>query len=166
MTWYQHQYFDEDGETLLELRRRNRLSNAEAAEFLGVTLRTFYRWLHHGGPEWAKLLLALRAGFIPWDGWQGWEMHKGYLIPPGFRSGGYCAGEILAMCYERQLYSCLRRENRQLKEALKLACLGMVNAIPQDTLPAKLPVKILHPTPLPRRKWKCLLTSKPRISKT
>jgi hypothetical protein len=166
MTWYRCQYFDEEGESLLDLRRRNGFSNAEAAAFLGVTVRTFYRWLHHGGPEWAKLLLALRAGFIPWDGWQGWEMHKGYLIPPGYRSGGYCAGEILAMCYERQLHSCLRRENRQLKEALRLACLGMFTAIPQDFLPSKLPANALHRAPPPRRKWKCLLTSNHRILRT
>jgi transcriptional regulator with XRE-family HTH domain len=40
----------------------------EAAEALGVSLRTYRRWLQHGNPSpTAVRLLAILAGYVPWE---------------------------------------------------------------------------------------------------
>lgn len=48
-----------------------RLSRAEAASFCRVTLGTFNRWRtdRHTNPA-AHRLMAIRAGFMPWPGWE------------------------------------------------------------------------------------------------
>jgi hypothetical protein len=75
--------------TLKDLQRRCRLTNSEAAKLCGVPLRTYRRWSAHGNPHpGAVRLLALLAGFVPFEGWQGWEFDNGCLFPPGYAKNG------------------------------------------------------------------------------
>jgi hypothetical protein len=66
------------------------------------------------------------AGYVPWDGWQGWEVHNGYLFPPGFSRHGIPPGEFLALVFNRQQVSHYQQENSKLK--------GRLQALEQDSL--------------------------------
>jgi hypothetical protein len=54
-------------------------------------------------------LLAILAGFVPWDGWHGWELDNGLLFPPGYRRHGIAPGEFAALVFYRQQVSEQRR---------------------------------------------------------
>ena len=61
------------------------LSQASAAEYVGVSERTFRRWEKDGNPPlYAVKLLRLRAGFIEDinQAWAGWRIVEDELIPP------------------------------------------------------------------------------------
>jgi hypothetical protein len=60
-------------------------------------------------------LLAILAGYVPWDGWQGWEVHGGHLFPPGYAKGGITPGEFFALPYYRQLIGAYQERIRQLE---------------------------------------------------
>ena len=60
-------------------------------------------------------MLAILAGYLPWDGWQGWEMHRGCLFPPGFSKGGISPGDFHALIFWRQQVSEYRRQNQTLE---------------------------------------------------
>jgi len=48
-----------------------RLSQAEAAAYCRVSLETYRRWLRdRPTPPMALRLMSLRAGFMPWPGWE------------------------------------------------------------------------------------------------
>lgn len=113
-TWFRRAYLLDNLSTLGELQRRCRFTTDQAAAYVGVTRRTFDRWRKDGAPEWPRLLLAIRAGDLPWDGWRGWEMQDGALVPPGYRIG-LAPGEILAMPYQYQLISELQRQIRTFR---------------------------------------------------
>jgi hypothetical protein len=55
------------------------------------------------------------AGYGPWDGWNGWEVHGGLLFPPGYRRNGAAPGEFFAQVYYRQAVSEYRRRCEQLE---------------------------------------------------
>ena len=86
--------------TLPALQFRCRLSNEQAAEICGVSLRTYRRWLKTGKPSpLAVRHLAVLTGYVPWDGWQGWEVNAGLLLPPGYSKYGIAPGEFFAILY-------------------------------------------------------------------
>jgi hypothetical protein len=71
-----------------------------------VPLRTYRRWSAHGNPHpGAVRLLALLAGFVPFEGWQGWEFDNGCLFPPGYSKNGLTPGDFFALVFQRQLIS-------------------------------------------------------------
>ncbi|NEX19509.1 hypothetical protein G3480_04140 [Thiorhodococcus mannitoliphagus] len=88
--------------------------------------RTYRRWLSSGNPDpTAVRLLAILAGFVPWSGWDGWEMHNGYLFPPGYQRGGIPPGEFFALVFYRQQVSAYQESNAKLRvelQALKDEC--------------------------------------------
>jgi len=91
------------------------LSNDAAAKVLCVSPRTYRRWLASGKPDpTAVKLLAILAGYVPWRGWDGWEVHEGLLFPPGYARGGIPPGEFFALIFYRQQLSWLQRENARL----------------------------------------------------
>ncbi len=91
--------------TLRPLLQRLRASSTEAAALCLVTPRTLRRWLKTGQPDPTALrLLAILAGYVPWEGWQDWEVDNGFLFPPGFRRGGISPGEFWAIPYYRQAH--------------------------------------------------------------
>lgn len=113
--------------TLSALQQYCRFSNEQAAAACGVSPRTYRRWRSVGNPPAGALrLLAVLAGYLPWDGWHGWEVHNGYLFPPGYRRGGILPGEFLALVFNRQQVSHYQQENSKLK--------ARVQALEQDSL--------------------------------
>ncbi len=113
--WFRETYFADNLSSLGNLQYRCRLSKSEAAEFLGVTLRTYRRWLECKPPQWARLLLAIRGGFVPWDGWQGWLVVDDGIVPPGYRDP-VTPGQIMAVPYRLQQIADLNRQIRQFAE--------------------------------------------------
>jgi hypothetical protein len=57
---------------------------------------------------------------VPWLGWQGWEVHNGYLFPPGFRQGGIPPGEFFALVFYRQQVSAYQEANARLKTRVQI----------------------------------------------
>jgi transcriptional regulator with XRE-family HTH domain len=99
--------------TLRDLQLRCGFSLREAADACLVSPETFRRWRNDRKPNpTAVRLLAILAGYVPWSGWRGWEMHRGLLFPPGYRRGGIGPGDIYAMPFERQLLAELKRQHR------------------------------------------------------
>ncbi|MCF1183539.1 helix-turn-helix domain-containing protein [Marichromatium gracile] len=99
-----------------DLQRRCRFTHQQAAQACCVSERTYRRWLQTGRPNPAALrLLAILAGFMPWDDWQGWEIHRGYLFPPGYRRHGIRPGQFFAIVFYRQQIDTLRRTNAKLQ---------------------------------------------------
>ena len=102
------------------------LNDQQAAEALGVSLRTITRWKAHNNPSTtARKLLEIVAGHAPWQGWQGWEFHNGYLFPPGYTKHGISPGEFHATVWYRQMADDRKRiiesledENARLKAEL------------------------------------------------
>ncbi len=82
--------------------------------------RTYRRWLQTGEPSpTAVRLLAILAGFVPWPGWDGWEMHGGSLFPPGYRRGGITPGDFFALAFYRQQVTEQRRRIEALEAELQ-----------------------------------------------
>ncbi len=106
--------------TLHALQFRCRLTNDAAAALCGVSVRTYRRWLATGNPNaGAVRLLSILAGYVPWDGWQGWEVHQGLFFPPGYRRNGIAPGEFLALPFYRQSISAYRERVQQLEDELR-----------------------------------------------
>lgn len=102
--------------TFRALQQRGRLTLAEVAESLCVSARTVRRWLKTGKPDpMAVRLLAILAGYVPWAGWDGWEVHQGLLFPPGYRCGGIPPGEFFALVFYRQQVAAYQEANAKLK---------------------------------------------------
>lgn len=105
--------------TLRPLLRRLRLSPEAAAQLCFVSPRTLRRWLRTGYADPNALrLLAILAGYVPWAGWQDWEVDNGYLFPPGFRRGGISPGEFWAVPYYRQAHRAYRERAHALEVEL------------------------------------------------
>lgn len=121
--------------TLRPLVRRLRASPAAVAALCLVTPRTVRRWLHTGQPDPTALrLLAILAGYVPWEGWQDWEVDHGLLFPPGFRRGGISPGEFWAIPYYRQAHRAYRA--RTLALEAELATCQAALAASRQALPA------------------------------
>ncbi|WP_201092826.1 hypothetical protein [Thiocystis minor] len=102
--------------TLRALQRACRFSDQQAASACLVSLRTYRRWLASGNPDPTALrLLSILAGYVPWSGWAGWEVHNGYLFPPGYSRGGIPPAEFFALVFYRQQVSVYQEVNATLK---------------------------------------------------
>jgi len=96
--------------TLPELQARCRFTLHQAADFLGVSPETYRRWVSDRSPNvTAVRLLAIRAGHLPWDGWQGWQMVETGIVPPGYRDA-ITPGQIMAVPYRLQQLADLKRQ--------------------------------------------------------
>ncbi|MTW21179.1 hypothetical protein, partial [Allochromatium palmeri] len=103
--------------TLGALQVACRFTDEEAAAACCVSSRTWRRWRTEGNPDpTAVRLLAILAGFVPWDGW---EVHNGLLFPPGYRRGGIPPGEFFALVFYRQQVSEYQQLNARLKAKLE-----------------------------------------------
>jgi hypothetical protein len=104
--------------TLRNLQLMCGYSNTQAAEVCCVSVETYRRWRRDRTPNRAAVrLLAIFAGYLPWDGWRGWEMQGGYLFPPGFERHGIAPGEVITLPYWRQLAKQLQRDLTRLRES-------------------------------------------------
>ncbi|TCT23853.1 hypothetical protein [Thiobaca trueperi] len=107
--------------TLRKLQRACGFTDQQAADACLVSLRTYRRWCATGKPDpTAVRLLAILAGFVPWSGWHGWEVHRGYLFPPGYTRGGILPSEFFALVFYRQQVSEYQRLHAQLKARVQL----------------------------------------------
>jgi transcriptional regulator with XRE-family HTH domain len=97
--------------TLHQLQFRCRHTNEQAAKALSVSPHTYRRWLLDRKPNPTALrLYAILAGYVPWRGWEDWEMHNGYLFPPGFVKNGISPGDWQATVFLNQLVTEYRRK--------------------------------------------------------
>lgn len=104
---------------LPHLQLRCRLSNAQAAELCFVSPETYRRWRADRRPNpLAVRFLAVLAGYMPWAGWQDWQIDNGHLFAPGYLHDGFSTGDILAMHFIRQEVRYLRRQVIDLKAEL------------------------------------------------
>lgn len=102
--------------TLVELQLRCRLTDAKAAALCGVSPETYRRWRTDRPPNLAAVrLLAILAGYVPWPGWQDWEVHNGHLFPPGYTWHGITPGQILAIPFREQLVTEYQRQLTALR---------------------------------------------------
>ena len=60
-------------------------------------------------------MIRVHAGYLPWQGWDGWQVDNGYLFPPGFRRHGLKPGDINALPYLLQLVAEYQRKERDLR---------------------------------------------------
>lgn len=67
----------------------------------------------------AVRLLSVLAGFVPWDGWENWEVHGGYLFPPGYKKNGIPPGEFFAVPFYRQSVSAYRERVEKLEDTVE-----------------------------------------------
>ena len=92
-----------------------------AARFCLVSAETFRRWRCDRTPNRTALrLLAIRAGYLPWPEWRGWELHGGCLFPPGISRGGFSPGDLLANPLWRQVVTSQAAELADLRARVAL----------------------------------------------
>ena len=104
---------------LRALQQRCGFSNSQAAVVCVVTLRTYRRWRCQGNPTPAAVrLLAILAGFVPWVGWEDWEVDRGYLFPPGFSRHGLTPADFHTLVFWRQLVTAYAQDNATLRAQL------------------------------------------------
>ncbi|GAB4348053.1 MAG: hypothetical protein Kow006_08370 [Gammaproteobacteria bacterium] len=88
-------------------------SNQEAAHACLVSPETYRRWRTDRRPNPTAIrLLAILGGYVPWRGWENWEVHGGLLFPPGYSRHGIAPGDILALPFLHQLLGEYRRQLR------------------------------------------------------
>ncbi len=109
-----------DVTVLRELKLFGGWSDREAAELCLVSPETLRRWgKDRNANPLAVRLLAVAAGYCPWRGWAGWEMHNGCLFPPGYERFGLKPGEIMAMPFVMQLRDSYGRQLEELRAELQ-----------------------------------------------
>lgn len=113
--WFRDSYLADNLSSLRSIQHRCWMDNQQAADFLGVSLRTYRRWLKGKPPAWARLLLAIRAGYVPWENWQGWQVVNDGILPPGYRDP-VTPGQIMAVPYRLQQLAELKKQVRQFAE--------------------------------------------------
>lgn len=102
--------------TLRALQQRCRFTDRQAADFCLVAPDTYRRWGRDRAPSpTAVRLLAVCAGYVPWAGWDGWEVHAGLLFPPGVSRGGLSPGELMALPFKLQLLAEYERQIRAFR---------------------------------------------------
>jgi len=89
--------------TLHALQHRCKMTDKQSASFLGVSPETYRRWRTDRKPSLAAVkLMAIMAGYVPWTGWENWEVHGGQLFPPGYTRHGFTPGDIFSITFLRQ----------------------------------------------------------------
>lgn len=95
------------------------LSLSDTLSLLGVSKRTFNRWEASGSPDpLASRLLAILAGYVPWDGWQGWEVHGDCLFAPGQSRRGISPSALENLSILLQHRESLIQQNDALQEEI------------------------------------------------
>ena len=99
---------------------RCRMTPEQVADYCMVSPETVRRWIRTRKPNPTALkLLAIKAGYLPWKSWEDWEMHNGYLFPPGYTRHGILPGQITHAVFVHQLNLELKRQNRMLRQELE-----------------------------------------------
>ncbi len=113
---FMYEGFHGDKSTLSALCARCSFNKEEAANYVHTSIPNFNRWLRENAASPTALkLLAIRAGLMPWPEWEGWEIHKGYLFPPGFTKNGLSPGDIQSVVFLKQLVNEQRKRIKELE---------------------------------------------------
>ena len=105
--------------SIKDLQALCRFSDVQAAKFVMVSPETYRRWRTDRTPNPAALrLLSIRAGFLPYPGWEGWILRDGLLHPPGHSGVGFGSGEVAALPWQYQRLAALESELRRSKVAV------------------------------------------------
>jgi hypothetical protein len=108
--------FHGDKSTLSAICARCGFDESKAADYVHTSIPNFNKWLRDNSANPTALkLLAIRAGQMPWPEWEGWEIHKGHLFPPGFTRNGLSPGDIHSVIFLKQLVSEQRKTISRLK---------------------------------------------------
>lgn len=87
------------------------LSADQVADALFLSRTSVYRLYKNPASNLGAMrLLSIIAGYVPWDGWRGWEVHSGYLFAPGYTRGGLLPGDIMALPFTYQLLDEYKRQ--------------------------------------------------------
>jgi hypothetical protein len=90
--------------TLADMQWLCGFSNQQAADFCFVSVETYRRWRRDRPVNpMALRLLAIRAGYMPWDAWRDWTVFRGQLWSPGWQHYGVTPGEVTALPLLHQL---------------------------------------------------------------
>ena len=108
--------WDGDSSVFRELLGYLDLPVPEIRAVCGISERQWQRW-KAGYPvnRSALRLLAILAGYVPWEGWSGWVVCDGHLFPPGVGKHGVSPGEIHAWPFLRQLLAEYQRQVRDFE---------------------------------------------------
>lgn len=93
------------------------LSDEDSAEFCNVSLATYRRWRKGDANLTGLRLMAIRAGFFPWPGWDRWFMLSGRLVSLDWQNFSMSPGELTAMPLRLQRLEEMTSELRSLREA-------------------------------------------------
>jgi hypothetical protein len=89
--------------SLRDLQVFCRFTELEAARFVCVAPATYRHWLRdRPASRTALRLLTVRAGFLPYPGWEGWLLRDGLLYPPGHSGTGFASTEVAALPFQYQ----------------------------------------------------------------
>ncbi len=113
------QGFMGDLTTLPMLQHRCRMTDQQASRFLGVSQETYRRWRTDRKPNQAAVkLMAVMAGYVPWHGWEYWEVHSGYLFPPGYIRHGFTPGDIFSITFIKQSVKAYQERIEELERKI------------------------------------------------
>ena len=81
------------------------------AHVCGVQECTVRRWRSTGNyPEYAKRLIAIEAGYFPWESFDGWKVAHGRLYSPHLKDG-FSTSDIESLHYLRLRCALLEKRN-------------------------------------------------------
>lgn len=125
---------------LYTLRRLVRMTQAQAAAYCGLSLRTWKRY-EKNTPVWALRLFSYRAGYLP--DWRGFRIDGLQIWTPT----GDCVhlNQIESYYYQLQLHGSIVRDLQNQLRALRAAL------PPRPSLRPPRPRKPRHSTPAPSR---------------
>jgi hypothetical protein len=107
--------------TLRASQHRCRMTDKQAASFLGVSPETYRRWRTDRKPNLAAVkLMAVMAGYVPWSGWEDWEVHGGRLFPPGYTKHGFTPGDLFSITFLRQSVQAYRLRVEDLEAKIQV----------------------------------------------
>jgi hypothetical protein len=90
---------------------RCRMTPGQVADYCMVSPETVRRWIRTRKPNPAALkILAIKAGYLPWESWEDREMHNGYLFLPG---------QVTHAVFIHQINLEVKRQNPVLRQELE-----------------------------------------------
>lgn len=120
----------------------NGIDRRQLAAITGLSDRTLRRYLIQGPPDWLRLLAVFLAGYLPFDGWDGWRITPFGLTHPTAASTRHrplMPEELKDLAFRLQYAHTLSRANDDLhRENTRLR-----HRLDRSSAVAKLP-KNLH----------------------
>lgn len=117
--------FETQNVSVKDLMQLARMDLDSTAQALHVSKESIRRWIRTGDPNPTAIkLLSILAGYVPWENWNGWEVHGGYLFAPGQTRRGVKPWHIEQVSFVVDYNLTLQKELEQLR-----------NQLPENTIP-------------------------------